>query len=232
MKRTFLYLVLLFILIFYCGKTFSAEDTRKTQSQPLPVQRQQSPRQSQGTKPILPPVTPFSSMVSPTPSPHIAAPPVDRSFITAPSLTHGPVFPKMPIHNMPSAPVHMTIPATNISTELPQVPVIGNSIGKVIGVGREKDGSSWIEVRDEIFDETLKIKVDPTKTPVIKKTTVLSFDDIKIGDTVSVIFNQQGDECLANFVSILTEEDLKAMEESLEKQSTLVPEGDNLSFEE
>ena len=42
----------------------------------------------------------------------------------------------------------------------------------------------------------------------------MNFLDIKIGDIVNVIFNQQDENMTANFVSILTEEDLKAMEES------------------
>jgi hypothetical protein len=119
---------------------------------------------------------------------------------------------------MQGPPAYSTAPAVNIPTELPQVPIIGNSMGRVLDVGREKDSLPWIEVRDDIFDETLKIKINPASTPVIKKTTVLGFNDIKIGDMVNVIFNQTGEEITANFVSIMTEEDIKAMEEAVEEK--------------
>ena len=125
---------------------------------------------------------------------------------------------------MPSVPVQATVPvAANVSTELPQPAIIGNSIGEVIDIGKDKDGTSWIQVRDDIFNETLKIKINPGRTPVIKKSTVMSFNDIKIGDMVSVIFNQQGENISANFVSILTEEDLKLIEKSIEEQSNVTP---------
>ena len=41
---------------------------------------------------------------------------------------------------------------------------------------------------------------------------------------MNVIFNQQDENIVANFISILTEEDLKAMEEDLKKDSNLETE--------
>ena len=234
MKKICLYLTALFILIFYYSISYASDDTRSLISQEPPAaQRQQSPQGPQTTKPILPPTVPFSSVVSPTPSPHIAAPLVNPPPIATPISATDLSFPKTSIHTMPSVSVQAAVPAMSGPIGLPQqVPIIGNSIGKVTDIGIEEDGSHWIQVRDGIFDEILKIKVDSEKTIIIKKTAALSFEDIKTEDMVSVIFNQQGEEILANFVSILTEEDLKIMEESLESQSTLVPaEGSSSSKE-
>jgi hypothetical protein len=124
------------------------------------------------------------------------------------------------------------MPVPTIATKLEQIPIIGNAFGKVIDIGSKEDGTSWIMVRDELFDETLKIKINPKSTPVIKKATAMSFKDIKEGDTVNVVFNQEGEEIRANFVSILTEEDLKEMEEVLKSRSTVAPEEDNLPSKE
>lgn len=217
MKGLYLYIAPLIILIFCYGISYSADDTKNLQ-----LQQQQAAsiqhQQAQNARPILPPVTPSSSAVSPTPSPHIAAPPMSSGPISTPPVNPVPSFPKTPIYNMPSAPVQAATPAMNTAGEALQPNIIGNSIGEVIDIGREKEGSSWIQVRDDIFNETLKIKIDPVRTPVFKKTSVMSFNDIKIGDMVSVIFNQDGENILANFVSILTEEDLKLMQESEEGQ--------------
>lgn len=231
MKRICLYLALISILIFYQGISYPGDETtRHLQPQEPPTQRHQTPQETHATQPILPPTVP-SSPVSPTPSPHIAAPLVTNT----PPITTPPVpastFSQTPIQNMPSVPVQATVPvAANVSTELPQPAIIGNSIGEVIDIGKNKDGSSWIQVRDDIFNETLKIKVNPGRTPVIKKTTVMGVKDIKIGDMVSVIFNQQGEDISANFVSILTEEDLKLIEESIEAQSNIAPVGEDSSI--
>jgi hypothetical protein len=117
-------------------------------------------------------------------------------------------------------PAQAILPPTNVQVELPQVPIIGNSLGKVISKGVDKDGFPWIELKDEFFNETLKIKISPKNTPIIKKTTAMNYNDIKIGDTVSVVFNQLDENIMANFVSIFTEEDLKAMEESSKAESS------------
>jgi len=122
------------------------------------------------------------------------------------------------------------VPVTAVPTELPQIPVIGNSIGEVTDIGSEKDGTLWIEVKDDIFNETLKIKVASKSVPILKKTTVLNFSDIKIGDMVSVIFNQESEEISATFISIMTKEDLEIIKESMELQPTLLPAEDEDSL--
>ncbi len=227
MKRIFLCVILLLVVCFYCGLACSAEDSSRTQHQAPPTQYQPPPQQPQPqtARPILPPAVPsVSPGAFPTPSPHIAAPPVTPAPISMPSFPADAQFGTATIHNLPSVPAHVAMPATGVPAELPKVPIIGNSVGKVIQIGTEEDGMPWIEVRDEVFDETLKIKVNPQSTPVIKKASPLSYKNIKIGDAVNVIFNQDGEEITANFISILTEEDIKAMEEGLKSGSTITPD--------
>lgn len=202
-----------------CFTAYGLDDREKLGSQPMQVPKPQPYHNQEPQRPILPPVVPsFPLGIPPTPSPQITAPVIPPTAITPPSFP--PNYQPATIHtNFQSSPAQAILPNANIQTELPQIPIIGNSIGKVITKGSEKDGLPWIEVRDDVFNETLKIKINPKSTPVIKKSTVMSFKDINIGDTVNVIFNQQDENITANFVSILTEEDLKAMEESLKKNS-------------
>lgn len=206
-----------FALIFLNLPFFTAyglDNRDKLGSQPAQVQQPQPLRDQQPQRPILPPVVPSSQPgISPTPSLQITVPVIPSTTITQPSFP--PNYQPATIHtNFQSSPAQAILPSTNVQTELPQIPVIGNSLGKVTNKGSEKNGLPWIEVKDDFFNETLKININPKSTPVIKRSTVLSYSDINIGDTVNVIFNQQDENMTANFVSILTEEDLKAMEES------------------
>jgi len=191
------------------------------QFQPPKAQGQEPYQHQQPPRPIIPPVLPAVPIgISPTLSPHITTPAIAQTNITTPQFTGNP----QPITiqtNFQSAPAQALLPNTNMQTELPEIPIIGNSLGKVIETGIEKEGLPWIKVKDDIFNETLKIQINPKSTPVIKKSSVFSYRDIKIGDTVNVIFNQKDENITANFVSILTEEDLKAMEESLKADSNL-----------
>ncbi len=207
MRRYLIYSILAFSFIyFYSTLVYSAEDRRLQQT--LPSQHQ-APSQQQSPRPILPPVVPSgSSGISPTVSPHIASPSITHSTINIPSTSTGS---QTSIHNVQSFPINVPMPISNV---LPQTPIIGNSMGKVVNKYSGKDLTAWIEVKDEIFSEILKIKINLKNTPIIKKATAMAFKDIKIGDTVSVVFDQQGQEMSAHFVSILTEEDLKALKET------------------
>ena len=217
-KRIFL---LFIFLNLSCFAAYSLDDREKLGSQPMQAQAPQSYQNQTPQRPILPPVVPSSQPgISPTPSPQITAPVIPLTAITSPSFP--PNYQPATIQtNFQSSPAQAALPGANVSTELPQIPIIGNLLGKVINKGSEKDGLPWIEVKDDLFNETLKIKINPKTTPVIKKSTVMSFLDIKTGDTVNVIFNQQDENIIANFISILTEEDLKAMEESLKNNTGL-----------
>ena len=227
------YAILLFVFLnLFYSAVYSIDDRQGLGVQPQqPQQPPQQPQQfqqpkAQGPEPYQnqrPPVSmlpPVAAGIPPVPSPQITTPPVMPAAITRPqpNINYQPVT----IHaNSQSSPAMAILPTANAPAELPQTPIIGNSIGKVVNTGSEKDGLPWIEVKDEVFNETLKIKINPKSTPMLKKSTPVGYRDIKIGDVVNVIFNQQGEDIVANFVSILTEEDLKAMEEDLKKDSNL-----------
>ncbi len=217
MRKFFIILFLFSVFNVYRESSYAQDNTQRMRSQTQEIQRQQTRNQNQN-RPILPPVASPSSSVSPTISPHISVPSLQNDPMNMPSSAGISQFGNSTVRNIPSSPASVTMPGMAGATELPQVPIIGNSIGKVTDKGIGEDGSPWIEVKDDIFDEILKIKINPKSTPVIEKTTVRSYADIKIGDTVSVIFNETNGEAMANFVSILTEEDIKAMEEALTQQ--------------
>ena|GEM_PF-1065612 len=175
-------------------------------------QRQEVPQEAQNVRPIIPPAIPTPPpAISPTPSPHLSVPPVSQTTINIPS-NQGVQMPQQPITMPVNIPTQPVIPATyNVTGELPHVPIIGNSIGMVVGIGVDKDSRPWIEVRDELFDEVLKIKINPATISVVKNAAKLSYREIKKGDMVNVIFNEDGEEKVASFISILTEEDLELM---------------------
>jgi len=212
-------------LSLFCHKCYSIDDREKLGSQPPMASQPQQMQNPQPSRPMpllaapsLPPV------FSPAP-PHVTAPPVSPFTIAAPppNVNYQPAATQA---NFGNTLAQTMLPGTNVQGELPQIPVIGNSLGKVMSKGVEKDGLPWVEIKDEFFNETLKIKINPKSTPIIKKATVMNYNDIKIGDTVSVIFNQQDENITANFVSILTEEDLKAMEESLKAEASVKTENE------
>ncbi len=233
MKKFLKYAILLFIsLNLSYSAVYSIDDRQglgvqpqQAQQPPQPPQQFQPPRTQgpetyQNQRPPTSMLPPVAAGIPPVPSPQITTLLVAPAAITRPSsnINHQPATIQT---NLQSSPAKAVLPTANVPTELPQVPIIGNSIGKVVNTGSEKGDLPWIEVKDETFNETLKIKINPNSTPVIKKSTPVGYRGIKIGDAVNVIFNQQGENIIANFVSILTEEDLKAMEEGLKKDSNL-----------
>jgi len=218
MNSFFKCIIVVFIFLsLICHKCYSIDDREKLGSQPATVPQLQQIQNPQSPGPM-----PLSGASAP---PYMTTPPVMPPTIATPpsNINYQPVAVRT---DFGSAFTQPRLPVTNVQTELPQIPVIGNSLGKVMSKGVEKDGLPWIEVKDELFNETLRIKINPKSTPIIKKTTIMNYDDIRIGDTVSVVFNQQDENITANFVSIFTEEDLKAMEESLKAESSVKTENE------
>jgi hypothetical protein len=198
MNSFFKCIVAVFIFLsLICHKCYSIDDRDRPQ---LPMASQ--PQQMQNQQP-------------PSPMP-LPAPP--------PNINYQP--PAAMQNNFGTMPAQTMSPATNVQLELPKIPTIRSSLGKVTNKGVEKNGFPWIEIKDELFNETLRIEINPKDTPIIKKATIVNYNDIKIGDTVSVVFNQQDENITANFVSIFTEEDLKAMEESLKAESSVKTENE------
>ncbi|MDP2921433.1 MAG: hypothetical protein Q8O12_03585 [Candidatus Omnitrophota bacterium] len=210
-----------FFLNLFCLAGYSSDEKQALDAQQAQIRSQQVSQSPQPPRPVTQPVVPYSPVgIAPTPPPQIAMPPITPGPINTPSAP----FPQNPQpfiqQSLPSFPVQARMPITaNVQHQLPETPVIGNSLGKVLEMGAENDGTPWIKVKDELFDETLKIKVNPKSTPVIKGSASSNYSDIKVGDSVNVIFNQNGEDITANFVSILTEEDLKAMEAGSKNES-------------
>lgn len=225
MKKFVLCIGLLFIfLYFWYSEAYSTEENRQSQQQA--IQARELPQNTQPRRPILPPVVPSAaSTVSPTPSPHIAMPPVSVPY----------QHPNTTIHNVPSFPAQIAVPRIDVSPGIPNMPIIGYTLSEVVDIGHNEDGAQWIKVKDEIFDvpDPLEIKVDPKTTNIRERETPLNFRDIKKGDTVSVVYNKDPEtgENTASFIGVLTEEDLKVMEESLKSGLNVIEEG-NISPEE
>jgi len=216
MRRFF---IVLSACILYCRISYGAEEGKEIKGHPTPEEMQKAQQQGQQQqRPILPPVVPqMTPMISPTPSPHI----------TAPQIPPQAINPIMPQVNIPSA--------TNfpVIQDIPSAPVIGNTIGKVINLGSEKDGSLWMEVNDDLFGESVRVKIINLKnTPIVKEARIYSFKDIKIGDTVNAMFHTEGENNIANFIDVLTEEEIemmypKANSESNAAPVSAVPPGEN-----
>jgi len=190
---------------------YSAEDEEKVQSQAPHTYYPRSSQEIRPPRPILPPAVPSgSSSVSPTLSPHIAAPSITPSAIN----TSSPQFQKTTIHDLKSTPVETPVSLPNIATTMPPISIIDNVAGEVISMSSEEDEVLWIEVKDELFfNGTQRIMVNPKKTSIISRGGSLSFNDIKIGDIVDVIFDQDDGESVATFISILGRRDRLPSEE-------------------
>lgn len=241
MKRFYIFLTLAISLLLFYGAIYGAEDKKALEVHPTPQDEMQriQQQQNQQQRPILPPVVSQpASMISPTPSPHITAPQITPQVISQPQIMPQARVPQPPtMQNIPSIPTYAAAPTVPVPVEAPNIPVMGSAVGKVIDTGLDKDGALWIEVNDELFGENMKIKMDMVKkTPVTKQGSIMSFKDIKIGDMVNVIFTNkdkgggffgsESDENIASFVNILTEEDMKMMNQA-SPDLTVTPQENN-----
>ncbi len=189
--------VVIISLVLLSSLSYAAQDKRE------------APQQSSSQqKPILPPTVPSgSSVVSPTLSPHISVPSIGATTINTPTAT---VSPQISIPSMPSTPTPAQVPMPNMTAHamVPQVPIIGNTIGEVVDKGKEKNGRLWLEVRDSLFEQVVRIKIkDLNNTPIVEQAERRGFEDIKIKDMVNVIFTNDNQDNIANFISIVTEEE-------------------------
>jgi len=80
-----------------------------------------------------------------------------------------------------------------------------NIEGRIIDVGLEKDGGPWMDIRDNLSGDIIRIKIKDLKnTPVVRQTRIYRFSDIKTGDMVSAIFREEGDDNIAYFINVTT----------------------------
>lgn len=229
MKKVFIISALCVCLNLYHGISYCIDEDktkdRRPSDQELERAQQASQQRAQSVsqqRPILPPVIPTGpSAVSPTPSPQITAPHIPPQFINMPAQVNpASAQPTIPI--IPSIPAYVATPNVPVPTEMPKVPIIGNTIGKVLNIGSEKNGAPWIEVNDDLFGEIIRVKIRNLKnTPIVKQAAIMNFKDIKIGDTVNIMFTNENEENIASFISILTEEELEMMQGVAEPEPDL-----------
>jgi len=211
---------LFIFLALYPVVSFAAENRDGAEHYPTPEEIQRAAR------PILPPTVP-SSVYAPTPSPHISTPSIPHMVISAPLHPVGPPSPTHNIHNVPSMPMHVMPPNVPVAPVIPEIAMIGNTIGRVIDKGTE-GGTLWLEVKDQLFNEVVHIKIENLKnTPIVEQGRIKKFNDIQIGKYVNVMFRSKGNENIANFISIMTEEELalfQGPQTQEEAQSTSIEE--------
>ncbi|MFH1854198.1 MAG: hypothetical protein ABH815_02685 [Candidatus Omnitrophota bacterium] len=231
MKRFMIVVDLFFIVSFLCPfVSHGADDKRAVQPQAQPTQYQQPPQpqqyqQQQPVRPILPPVVlPASSGISPTPSPHIAAPSLSTDIINI-ELQAGRQSQNANLHKIPSVPASpptmpLVAPVGMIQSQAPEY-LVNNAWGEVLDMGFEEDGTNWIEMED-LFGQPLKIQVrDFKNTKIIKETAPASFTDIKIGDTISAVFSREGVNNVASIVNIITNKEKENMERQINKSKSV-----------
>jgi len=213
MKRVLIFIVGSSIFLnFSIGLNFAAENRDGAEHYPTPEEIQRAAR------PILPPTVP-SSVYAPTPSPHISTPSIPHMVISAPLHPVGPPSPTHNIHNVPSMPMRVMPP----NVALPEIAVIGNTIGRVMDKGTE-GGVSWLEVKDQLFNEVIHVKIENLKsTPIVGQGRIKRFQDIQIGKYVNVLYMSKGNENIANFISIMTEEDLALIQSAPPAQEETQP---------
>ncbi|MDO8603153.1 MAG: hypothetical protein Q7O04_04845 [Candidatus Omnitrophota bacterium] len=178
----------------------------KTHASPEDIQKAQQASQQ---RPILSTVVPQPGPMVPMPSPHIASPQIQNQVMSQPSpASHIPQPSGM--QNMPSVPTHAVPPSVPGFIEGPNIPTIGNAIGKVAEIGSEKDGSYFLDVNDDVFGEIIKVKIRNLRSvPVVKQIVMYDFNKIKIGDTVNAMYHTENEENIVDFISVLTEEEIE-----------------------
>ena len=212
-----------------CVFSYATDENTGIKKGPSPDDMEKARRVSEQQRPILPPVissAPF--MMSPTPSPQITATQMPPQVINQPNFT-----PHVPqpsgMQNIPSMPTYAAPPIVPMPLEIPQAPAIGNTIGKVMNKGSEKDGSLWLEVNDNVFDQLIRVNIRNLKsTPIVRQAQMYKFSDIKIGDTVNAMYHTENDDNVANFINVMTQEEIEMWNQpAANPDLTVTPKKDN-----
>ena len=195
------------------------------------IERAKKISEQQQQKPILPPVMPaIPSGVSPTPPLYITAPQINQQAIS-PMASFVPNAPQYVIIQQPPViPAQVIMPQVHIPQLPQQPPVIANPpvmrtvFGKVENKGINKNGSLWLVVNDEMFGETVNIDILNLNkgTPLLKAAKIINFEDIKINDTMDIVYQYQEDneKNTAVFMRVITKEEIEMMKQVQEQQLT------------
>lgn len=216
---------IIFIFIAsYLSVSYGADDRKLQEYSPQAAQyekpQQDTPQpQPQQSRPILPPVIPAtSSGISPTPSPNISAPSIATGAINVPGRGAS----AFSTGHIPSGPAHVAAPSVPFQPRVPQVPIIGSTTGKVVSIGKDTDGTPWIEVKDMLLNRPIRIKLKNLKNiPIVKEASIMRFEDIKIENILKVLFSTEGEENIAHFISFMTEEETEALKKDASGQLRL-----------
>ena len=229
MKKNIIFITSIWF-IGLCVFSYATDENTGIKKGPSPEDMQRAQQVSQQQRSVGPVVIPQAgAMIPPISSPHITAPQivpqVINQFPTATTVPQPPV-----MHSIPSVPTY-AMPPTNVfvPVEIPQAPVIGNTIGKVMDKGSEKDGSLWLEVNDNLFDQLIRVKIRNLKnTPIVRQAQMYKFSDIKIGDTVNAMYHTENDDNMANFINVMTEEEIEMWNQApANTDLTVTPKKDN-----
>jgi hypothetical protein len=223
MRKFIIVFLSCFFLILYCNILCRAENKEEIKTYPSPDDAQKMQQRS-----MMHQVTPVPvSVVSPTfTPPHMTVPQIMPQAINPVIQANRINSPTM--QNIPM-PTYIAPQIAPVSLDTPQPSVIGNTVGKVVNLGSEKDGL-WMEVNDDLFGEVIKVKIKNLKNiPIVRQAQIYSFKDIKIGDTVNAMFHTEGNDNVANFINVLSEEEIEMMKQSpSEPQAPVEKEGAEL----
>ena len=209
MKNFFICLISFSVIMSYFSLISYGQQDR---NQAITQTQQSQPQQ----KPILPPTVPQASS-APTPSSHIATPPVYGGIALQSQIASQGA--SANIQTLPTQPAVTPYGPSDLTTAYMVSPLTLNSWGKVLDIGNDNDGVGWIEVKEELFDSgNVKIKLSDPNLIVMKGNSRVRFSDIKVGDTVNVMHRREegfSGEDIASFITIMTEEALEAMSKEM-----------------
>jgi len=212
--------MVLVLLMLYSNILYGVEERRELKPQPIPNEAQKAQQGLQQQRPLVLPQP--GTMTLPTISINITAPQIPQEAIRQPQKPPMPLAPStLNMHNIPSMPTYTAPPGG----EIPGIPVFGNTGGKVTKIGYDKNGIRFIEVDDKTFERELNIKIkNLAETPIIRGNSLYNFDNIKIGDTVDIMFYTQNDAETAVFIKVLTEEEMGEMKQEPSSGLEIAPE--------
>jgi hypothetical protein len=145
--------------------------------------------------------------------------------INIPVMPPVPNVPQMPNTQLPNIPGRTGIVGSPMAGRLPNVPTLGNALGRITEINMEGDNNvGRIAVKQELSEKIVRMNIASGKTTVTKKTkdnkesVKMDVKDLKIGDIVSVTYNQEmTGELTATFINILSEDDLKTIRQEFEE---------------
>ncbi|MFH1478670.1 MAG: hypothetical protein ABIG92_02715 [Candidatus Omnitrophota bacterium] len=111
------------------------------------------------------------------------------------------------IDNIPGSPVEITLPVTEVLTNMTEAPDSGNLLGEVIDVYLDKNDYS-IVIKDDNFKDPVKLQGSLNSSLVVREGRTVPFSDIKKGNWLSAVYTKEGEISKVHFISIIPEKSL------------------------